>query len=163
MNCPAQAFGEAVEYVLRHMLGEEASWRVSDTDASESGVSTDLVSTMELRTSFGGWARVACDVPTAREILDRLLGFPEDEVTKTELSDGLAELLNVIAGAAKARLAGTSYHFRLSIPQTEWLKDAVKPYQTAESEVTHILVEFACGRFVLSFSLNPPDADEAAG
>ena len=56
---------------------------------------------------------------TAAELVRSLLGIsPGSSWDTTMVPDGLCELLNMIAGGAKARLVGTPWHFLLSCPLT---------------------------------------------
>lgn len=55
-------------------------------------------------------ARLAC------EVVGRMLGEePEAEVSEI-VRDGIGEVINMIAGRAKAVLAGSEYHYTLSLP-----------------------------------------------
>jgi chemotaxis protein CheX len=55
-------------------------------------------------------SRLACD------LVGRMLGEePEPTVSET-VRDGIGEVVNMIAGRAKAVLAGSQYHFQISLP-----------------------------------------------
>lgn len=49
-------------------------------------------------------------------IISSIMGLPIEEISDDELLDGVGELINMIAGGAKARLGDSEYHFLLSAP-----------------------------------------------
>ena len=52
----------------------------------------------------------------AQQIISQMLEVPEEEIGAEAIHDGVGELINMISGAAKTALAGTPYHFKLSLP-----------------------------------------------
>lgn len=51
-------------------------------------------------------------------IISYMTGIEKNDITDEEIYDGAAELVNMIAGRAKAILSGTEYHFSITPPFT---------------------------------------------
>jgi chemotaxis protein CheX len=51
-------------------------------------------------------------------IISYMTGIEKNDITEEEIYDGAAELVNMVAGRAKAILSGTKYHFRITPPFT---------------------------------------------
>lgn len=86
---------------------------------SECGLGWDAGASMRLAGAKTGCIGVAAGMDCARMIVGRIVGQDIEEVSDADARNGLAEVLNMIAGNAKARLAGTPHHFELTIP-TPW-------------------------------------------
>lgn len=54
--------------------------------------------------------------PIACKVVARMLDEPIPKTITEEIKDGVGEIVNIIAGQAKASLAQTKHHFTLSIP-----------------------------------------------
>lgn len=54
--------------------------------------------------------------PLARKIIARMMQVEEDRINTDYIYDGVGELINMISGSSKKKLAGTPYHFELSLP-----------------------------------------------
>lgn len=52
----------------------------------------------------------------AKKIISSIMAVPEDEITEEDENDGVGELINMIAGGAKARLGESESSFYLSAP-----------------------------------------------
>ncbi len=52
----------------------------------------------------------------SNKIISSIMGLPVEEITEDEQHDGVGELINMIAGGAKARLGDSELHFLLSAP-----------------------------------------------
>ena len=52
----------------------------------------------------------------AKEVIGAIMAIDPAELTEDDVHDGVAELLNMLAGGAKARLGDTEAHFLLSAP-----------------------------------------------
>jgi chemotaxis protein CheX len=59
---------------------------------------------------------VRCDTTTASEIANKMLGTPGASQSLEELSDGLGEICNMIAGSLKSRLPGEGANCLMSVP-----------------------------------------------
>lgn len=51
-------------------------------------------------------------------IISYMTGIEKNDITEEEIYDGAAELVNMVAGRAKAILSGTKYHFSITPPFT---------------------------------------------
>lgn len=51
-------------------------------------------------------------------IISYMTGIEKTDITEEEIYDGAAELVNMVAGRAKAILSGTKYHFNITPPFT---------------------------------------------
>ena len=47
-----------------------------------------------------------------------MTGIEKNDITEEEIYDGVAELVNMVAGRAKTILSGTKYHFSITPPFT---------------------------------------------
>lgn len=52
----------------------------------------------------------------SEKIISSIMGVPIEEISEEEQHDGVGELINMIAGGAKARLGDSELHFLLSAP-----------------------------------------------
>ncbi|HOE91247.1 MAG TPA: chemotaxis protein CheX [Candidatus Cloacimonadota bacterium] len=52
----------------------------------------------------------------SNKIISSIMGLPIEEITEEEQHDGVGELINMIAGGAKARLGDSDWSFLLSAP-----------------------------------------------
>jgi chemotaxis protein CheX len=109
------AFTAAVEMALRELAGVEVVRR--GTSRAVGGDGLDEVSVvLRLDGEAVRWAILSFPAGTAaavaRRVLAEIAGEPDDGMIR----DCVAEVLNVIAGQAKALLFGTPHHFLLSTP-----------------------------------------------
>jgi CheY-specific phosphatase CheX len=156
MSEPVQAFGDAILDVFERMTGEVPTWQECRLDGPER-FRADLVSVMRVRCDAEGWIRLAMDEVTGREVLKRVLGYLDENPTPEDLIDCAAEILNVIAGGAKARLVGSPHHFALNTPRSAWAREDA-PVVDRFDVASHLLVDSGCGVILLSFLLEPPAA-----
>jgi hypothetical protein len=155
MNEIASALYTSISEVMIQMAGEEALIRTPS--ASEiANFHTAYFAHMDLlkadKSPTGGWIEIYLDKDSTEELVNRFIGFPDEGPTEEDNLDGVNELLNVIAGGVKARLAGTDEHFFLQVPHTENVTDTNK-YPTACPPITNVLVEFEDGRYLVSYSI----------
>lgn len=59
---------------------------------------------------------ILADQPSAAAIVTYMTGIDSSELTAGDLRDGLSELVNMVAGTVRGRLAGTEHCFSLSSP-----------------------------------------------
>lgn len=100
---------------LRTMAMLEASC-VRRCRECECGLSWDAGARMELTGRAAGCIGIAAGLACAQKIVSRIVGEDVADVTQDDAAGGLGEVLNMIAGSTKTRLAGTPYHFELTIP-----------------------------------------------
>ena len=111
-----EAFTEAVPAALYEMAGVEAV--VCPTpSAGANDVRADVVAAIDLAMASGsGRVELCLPQPTAVELASRVLAGAVDRVTADLVRDCLGEVVNVVAGHAKALLVGRPSHFMLSTP-----------------------------------------------
>lgn len=64
-----------------------------------------------------GFVSVTFSKELATTVVCKMLSMTPEEVTEEDIRDGVGELMNVVAGAAKAELVNTAHAFQISIPQ----------------------------------------------
>ncbi len=76
----------------------------------------DVSGVMGLNGEASGTVVISMSSKLACDLVGRMLGEePEPTVSET-VRDGVGEVVNMIAGRAKAVLAGSEYHFQISLP-----------------------------------------------
>jgi chemotaxis protein CheX len=83
------------------------------TEASAKG---DISGSMGLSGAAEGFVSITFGLGLARKIAARMLQMEVEEVKDEDIRDTVGELMNIIAGAAKAELANTAHSFQLSLP-----------------------------------------------
>ncbi|MBM7866073.1 chemotaxis protein CheX [Heliobacterium gestii] len=48
--------------------------------------------------------------------VSQMTGLAPEELSEEDLADGVAELINIIAGSGKSGLVGTDEHYRITLP-----------------------------------------------
>lgn len=88
----------------------------------------DISGVIGLSGEAAGSAVVSFPEHLARRAVSAMLGEEPDNVSMDDIRDGVGEIVNMIAGSAKAALVDTKYHFRLSLPTV---------VQSAKHEIGH--------------------------
>lgn len=83
-------------------------------------------------------------------IVSCMTGILADELQAEDLYDGIAELVNMVAGRAKALLAGTGYHYKLMPPFTVVGEDHFVVYKR---KTPQLAMQFTIGGMDLLFEL----------
>ena len=126
MNRAVAAFRDSIGEVLMNIMGEGPSLSVNPVVSAEFD-KADYMARMSLERendALGrGWLFVFMQKESAAALVETMLAFPDDGVNDNDVLDGLGELLNVVAGGAKARLSGSPFHFMLSIPKCRKFED----------------------------------------
>ncbi|MBF0245350.1 MAG: chemotaxis protein CheX [Planctomycetes bacterium] len=78
-------------------------------------VNGDISGIMGLTGEVDGSIVVTFAAETACKVVGSMLGVKFDSIND-EVKDGIQEVVNLIAGQAKAKLSGTKFHFKISIP-----------------------------------------------
>lgn len=76
----------------------------------------DLSGIMALAGDKKGAIMISFYENLAKKIISAIMAVPEDEIQEEDEHDGVGELINMIAGGAKARLGDSDTHFLLSAP-----------------------------------------------
>jgi chemotaxis protein CheX len=102
-------------------LGEMAGTELAAGAVYESAVDRPLgniAAAVELQSATNGWMILSFPQATAAALARRILAEVPQEVDDTLIQDCMGEIANVVAGQAKAMLAGTAYQFTFSLPRT---------------------------------------------
>jgi len=110
-----QPFVESAENVFSTMLGMAPTWSrtYQKTDNSAFAEISAVMGTSE--GGAEGLMTVSLPVAIAKKVGGGFLGMEVTELTD-DVKECIGELLNMIAGGAKAKLEGTAFFFKLSIP-----------------------------------------------
>ncbi len=76
----------------------------------------DLSGVMGLSGSAVGSAVISMTTKLATRVVAKMFHIEESEVEKDDVVDAIGEFVNMISGGAKSALAGTKYHFQISLP-----------------------------------------------
>lgn len=108
-------FVDATVDTMKQMAGMECvrSGLTLRMDAFTKG---EISGTMGLSGIAEGFVSVTFKNNVARKIVCRMLQVNAGEESEEDIRDGVGELMNMIAGAAKAQLAATEHAFQLSLP-----------------------------------------------
>jgi len=150
-----EPFIAAAATTLREMAGAEVI--VRDTFRANGDVSlVDVSVALRLEAETEGWLILSFPRGTAAALARRVLVEVGGEPGEDMIRDCAAELLNVIAGQAKALLFGTSRHFTFSTPTalTAWPAGAV---------AGRYVVRFDSDAGEFTLHLCPPPAAAGAG
>lgn len=108
------------------------------TDATSRG---DITGSMGLSGVAEGFVAVVFRESLARKIVCSMLQISKGEETEDDIRDGVGELMNMIAGAAKADLINSEHSFQLSLPTVV----VGGPHSVGQSRGTPVMViEFKC-------------------
>ncbi|MDJ0763177.1 MAG: chemotaxis protein CheX [Myxococcota bacterium] len=117
----------------------------------------DYVSgSMYLSGSFEGQIKLSFSFEIASKIVAEMLAMEVSEIDEEMICDGVGEMVNIVAGAAKTRLVDSAFHFELSLPSiTVGKLHNVKLYGSEEQEACRIHTEL--GDFNLFLYVIPPE------
>jgi chemotaxis protein CheX len=76
----------------------------------------DISAIMSFTGKVEGEVVVCFEEALARSVVARIMASSIDSLTKDELREGIGEIVNIIAGNAKAVLAGTEYAHQMALP-----------------------------------------------
>lgn len=108
-------FVEATVDTLKQMAEMECE-RTGLTLRTDGATKGFISGTMGLSGPAEGFVAVTFDDTLARKIVCRMLQMKSGEETEDDIRDAVGELMNVIAGQAKAQLVNTEHTFQLSLP-----------------------------------------------
>lgn len=120
----------------------------------------DIVALMTVGGRVKGILALGLSRALADMLVGRLLGAARGELPPARLHDGVSELLNMIAGNAKALLQNTPYHFDLTLPVTLVGRACHLEYHSAAPRVT-ICLEIGKHYFTIETALQPVAAAPA--
>jgi chemotaxis protein CheX len=138
----------SVEEVFEIMLG----CRVKPTQRGDREISNDFTSMVGLAGALCGILTVSCDRKTATELATCMLG-PEIAGCEDQISDGLGEICNMIAGNFKNKLSGSDGRCMLSVP-TVIKGEQYSFYSLAEGEILETVMLFKEAPVSISLQLH---------
>ena len=130
-----EAFILSTEDALLTMAGITSSYQQLEPSLSLSNSDSLIYSTMSVQGDSSGFVGIAILPELAASIISAILGQNPEELAEDEVIGGVAEVLNVIAGNAKARLKGTSDHFEITPPSCADLSLISEQYLNVPSSI----------------------------
>jgi chemotaxis protein CheX len=112
---PSIYFSNAVKEVLRTMLGLELNEVKAVSDSSEN-VKEEVTGLLPVAGDLNMMITLGMPRKTASAIVACMTGMQSSELREDEMYDGIAELVNMIAGNLKTQLTGKNIHFRILYP-----------------------------------------------
>ncbi len=110
-----EPFKETIPEVFSTMAFLEANLVESYIDSNNS-IYDEISASLSLTGSRRGILVITFSEKLARKMIARFIAVEEDGLTKSEVYDGAGEIINIIAGNAKARMNDLKDHFDLSAP-----------------------------------------------
>jgi chemotaxis protein CheX len=148
-----EAFVAAVCAALSEMAGVEVVVREVFPKAPDDP-SAGISAVLEFQSALTGPLILTFPEPTASTLASRILTGVTGEVDASLIRDCVGEIANVVAGQAKAMLAGTAFHFTFAVPKVVVGGDPElqpKPGQ----ECLGLSFESVLGGFTLRLCWNP--------
>ncbi len=152
----AQSFQTAVKEVLSTMLGLQAE--VNGPLDHEDELQTEVAAVIGLSGDVTGSVTITFPELTALRLVQRFAGV-EMRITDEDFADAIGELLNMIAGSAKSRLAGAKS--ALSLPQV-MVGSQLHLLGATRQEAVAFRCETDCGPFHLALGLRQAKRNTAA-
>lgn len=112
----ADYFTESLRQVLSTMAGFEISYIACDEFNSSCSDNPIIMGAMVLHGKKDAIISLSMEKDTAAMVIAYMTGILPQELKEQDLFDGVAELVNIMAGEVKARLSNTPYHFLLTSP-----------------------------------------------
>jgi len=152
-------FIEAVYDLFGTMLNAKAT-RGEVGVAGEKGNARDMMALIGLSGPARGMVALSFPVQTALNMVNQLLGT-ETKVVDDSVSDAIAELVNIVAGGAKAKFPVSGAPIDLSLP-TVVRGDNYDVDYPSESVWLEVPFDSDLGSFVLrvTFELEPGGGDQ---
>ena len=111
----------------------------------------DVAAVLGLQSATEGFLVLGFPQQTAAALSRRILAGVTEEVEESLIQDCVGEIANVVAGQAKAMLAGTPYRFTFSLPEVVIGAKELRPQQCLDCLV--IVFSSDMGEFVLQLFL----------
>ncbi len=146
------AFVDSAGDALRTMAALEVHCRTVCLAGPGRPAAAELYAEMAVRVgSRPGYLGLAMGRDLALRVIAGILGRQPAELTTEEGQGGVEEILNVIAGNAKARLVDTPFHFELQAPRLAPFDAA----RHARSQAVVVVFELEYQTFDLVIRLEP--------
>ena len=111
-----EPFIAAARAALTEMAGTEVVVRAAAGTEPPQALG-DVAAVVRLTSATDGYLVLGFPRRTAAALAERVLTGVVKEIDEGLICDCVGEIANVVAGQAKALLAGTPYHFTFSLPQ----------------------------------------------
>lgn len=144
-----KCLAQAVSDVFTTMVGLELC-QVTPGAKSLEARKTDITGVMMILSAHNALLSLTLSKKNAMNIVSFMTGITAAELLNEELYDGVAELVNMIAGRAKALLAGTEYHYQITPPLTIVGENHFILYK---KNVPQLTLKFAVGEIELHLDL----------
>jgi chemotaxis protein CheX len=141
---------QAVFDVFGTMAGIEPS-EVKESLDSRQLSSGEITGAMMLPGARIAMLSLTMSKENAKVIVSYMTGSSPAELADEELYDGVAEMVNMIAGRGKALLAGTDYHYIISPPFTIVGENH---FIVFKKKVVQIVMKFNIGESILHLRLS---------
>ena len=76
----------------------------------------DITAIIGLAGSGSGSVMISFPMDLAKQIVSKMLGCEASVLSKLDVKDGIGEIVNMVAGSAKASFGETKYKFNISLP-----------------------------------------------
>lgn len=103
---------ESVSEAFQTMLSLEMQ---TDKGVLEDG-KFELICSIGFKGTLEGTISLALTQTSGANIVAKMLSMEPEELALGDISDGIQEMVNIIAGGVKTRLTGTEHSFDISIP-----------------------------------------------
>lgn len=114
-NAIVDAFVDAAQAIVHEVASVDLEIEAYEVTGS-STLGGEMLVSMDLPGEQEGFIAISLEKQLAEYLVSEMLKVDETDVAPDELLDGLEELLNMIAGAAKTTLEETPDGFNLSLP-----------------------------------------------
>lgn len=108
-------FTGSLSQVLSTMAGFEIN-SISCNPGDSASIEYSIIGAMVLHGKKDTMISLSMERSTASMIIAYMTGILPEELNEHDLYDGVAELVNIMAGEVKARLSNTPHHFVLTSP-----------------------------------------------
>lgn len=154
---PHEAVQAATHGVIRTMAAMEAKCVRICTPASceDEEIPAGVSIIMKPPGRTVGFMALSTSRRLAAGLIGAVTGSHPDLLTDDQVSEGMAEILNMIAGDSKNRLAGTPYHFRFALPRPCSNFDLRRMRQATEPAVA-LLFRIRRQPLVVITAIRPP-------
>jgi chemotaxis protein CheX len=144
-----KCLSEAVSDVFGTMVGLDLCL-IKESTVVPKVCKSEITGVMMILSTQNALLSMTLSKRNAAIIVSFMTGIASVELADEELYDGVAELVNMIAGRAKALLAGTDYHYQITPPLTIVGENHFILYK---KNVSQLSLEFEAGEVVLHLSL----------
>lgn len=102
--------------VFRTMIHVEVT-RISVSVKKDDYVFGDITASIGLTGSVSGMVAISFPADLARSMVSKLIGCDKNILSKSEIKDGVGEIINMVAGSAMFFFNNTNYKFDISLPR----------------------------------------------